>query len=124
MEMYPSTLDAVAILPRVVMLVLRRPLAVLMALAAVCTYFALAKDTVGGWSSKSPEKVLFSHIKALTFYQGRMTTARRTPPVPQLSCMGDLCGRNQPNVVQCTSRGDGQWKVRTLRSNHLAHCAV
>ncbi|WFD31705.1 hypothetical protein MSPP1_002744 [Malassezia sp. CBS 17886] len=56
------------------------------------------------------EKVLYAQIKALTFYKGRMTTARRLPPVPQMTCEGSLCSRYEPRVVQCIGRGDGQWK--------------
>lgn len=57
-------------------------------------------------------RVRFSDIRALTFYQGRWTTARRTEPMPQLQCVGALCSKFEPRVVQCVSHGDSQWKVR------------
>lgn len=56
------------------------------------------------------DKILFTKIKTLTLYRGRLTTARRLDPVPQLTCEGSLCRRFQPSVVQCQNQGDDQWK--------------
>ncbi|PWN30419.1 DUF1183-domain-containing protein [Jaminaea rosea] len=55
-------------------------------------------------------RIPFDSIRALTFYDGHKTAARRTSPVPQLTCEGKLCRKFQPDVVSCTSLGDGQWK--------------
>lgn len=60
------------------------------------------------------EKLLFSDIQTLTFYQGRWTESRRVDPVPQLTCLGKLCKKFQARVIQCQSRGDAQWKVSSL----------
>lgn len=59
----------------------------------------------------SHQKVLQSSIKTLTFYDGELTEGRRSIPVPQLSCSGNACRKFTPDVVQCTSMGDGEWKV-------------
>ncbi|KAL9935612.1 hypothetical protein V8E36_005189 [Tilletia maclaganii] len=55
-------------------------------------------------------RIPLDSIRTLTFYRDELTTARRTAPVPQLSCVGKACRRFQPEVVQCTSMGDWQWK--------------
>ncbi|PWN50677.1 DUF1183-domain-containing protein [Violaceomyces palustris] len=55
-------------------------------------------------------RILKSSIKALTFYQGKQTAYRRTSPLAQLTCLGKPCSRYQPDVVQCVSVGDDQWK--------------
>lgn len=69
------------------------------------------------WAKKhenSPyEKVRFSDIRTLTLYRGRMTTARRLEPIPQLTCEGSLCHKFQPAVVQCQNSGDNQWKCES-----------
>ncbi|WOO77906.1 Store-operated calcium entry-associated regulatory factor [Vanrija pseudolonga] len=58
-------------------------------------------------------KVPLSSIKALTFHAGRKSTARRTKPEPQLTCVAGPC-RYAPDVVQCVNTGDDgtgpQWK--------------
>lgn len=73
--------------------------------------------------SSSHRRVLQSSIKTLTFYDGELTQGRRTQPVPQLSCVGKACKQYRPDVVQCTSMGDGEWKVsraneRTMKKNN------
>lgn len=45
-------------------------------------------------------------LKALTLHADRMTTSRRTSPVPQLTCEGKACRTYQPDVVQCQAVGD------------------
>ena len=67
-----------------------------------------------GWvpaSNRDLTKVRLCQIKALTFCRNKETTARRTDPIPQLQCLGKPCAEFQPNVVQCVSRGDRQWRV-------------
>ncbi|KAN0063590.1 hypothetical protein ACQY0O_004038 [Thecaphora frezii] len=58
----------------------------------------------------SGRRIPMDSIKTLTFYDGKKTAYRRTDPVPQLKCVGSPCRRFQPDVVQCTSMGDAQWK--------------
>lgn len=58
------------------------------------------------------DKVALDSIKALTFYRHQLTASRRTDPIPQLTCQGNLCLKFAPRAVQCVHRGDGQWKVR------------
>lgn len=49
-------------------------------------------------------------IKTLTFYSGRRTAYRRTSALPQLTCVGSMCSRYQPDVIQCQAMRDNQWK--------------
>ncbi|KAG7089536.1 hypothetical protein E1B28_011209 [Marasmius oreades] len=59
-------------------------------------------------------KVKLENIKALTFYSGEVTNARRSSPVQQLTCVGRPCKIYQPEVVRCTNIGghgtDVDWK--------------
>ncbi|KAI0346307.1 DUF1183-domain-containing protein [Trametopsis cervina] len=59
-------------------------------------------------------KIALASIKSLTFYQDGLTTARRTEPIPQLSCIGKACNLYTPEVVRCTNVGghgaDIDWK--------------
>ena len=65
------------------------------------------------------QRVAMSSIKALTFYDGSFTSARRTDPVPQLTCVGKACKKFRPDVVQCSSMGNGQWKVSIQNYSYL-----
>lgn len=60
-------------------------------------------------------------IDTLTFYNGELTAARRSSPVPQLECVGKPCKLYQPDVVQCTAVGrngpDTEWSERGLTSS-------
>ncbi|KAL0065124.1 hypothetical protein AAF712_007960 [Marasmius tenuissimus] len=59
-------------------------------------------------------KAKLDSIKALTFYQGEETKARRSRPISQLTCIGKPCKLYQPEVVRCTNIGgrgtDVEWK--------------
>ncbi|KAK1224992.1 hypothetical protein PQX77_012061 [Marasmius sp. AFHP31] len=59
-------------------------------------------------------KAKLDSIKALTFYQGEETKARRSRPISQLTCIGKPCKFYQPEVVRCTNIGgrgtDVEWK--------------
>ncbi|KAF9267805.1 DUF1183-domain-containing protein [Marasmius fiardii PR-910] len=59
-------------------------------------------------------KVKLENIKALTFYSGEVTKARRSSPIAQLTCVGRPCKLYQPEVVRCTNIGgrgtDVDWK--------------
>lgn len=58
-------------------------------------------------------RVRMDTLNTLTFYNGEMTAARRSSPVPQLECVGKPCKLYQPDVVQCTAVGrngpDVEW---------------
>jgi hypothetical protein len=66
---------------------------------------------------KTPtDAVLLSNIKTLTLHNGRQTTARRGPSVPQLECVGgNARGLHSVDVMRCTNAGadydpeDVQW---------------
>jgi hypothetical protein len=83
----------------------------LLALAAAAT---APTPTV---ARKTPsDAVLLSNIKTLTLHNGRQTTARRGPPVPQLECVGgNARGLHSVDVMRCTNAGadyapeDVQW---------------
>ncbi|XP_037545953.1 store-operated calcium entry-associated regulatory factor isoform X2 [Nematolebias whitei] len=63
--------------------------------------------------------VLLREVQALTFYRNQYTTARRSSPVPQLTCVGGSAGCQAfvPDVVQCRNSGwdgvDVQWECKT-----------
>ena len=54
-------------------------------------------------------------VEALTLQAGRLTTGRRSAPVPQLTCRGSNC-RHSPSAVRCTNAGfdgtDAQWDCK------------
>ncbi len=68
---------------------------------------------------KSPERILFTDLKAITLYDGRERAHRRTPSGPQLECVGGSAGCSSfiPDVVQCHHVGDWQWKCEANMSN-------
>lgn len=65
--------------------------------------------------AKRQEKVLLSSIKSLAFFSEEHTNARRSHPIPQLTCKGKLCNLYQPEAVHCVNIGgdgvDVNWKV-------------
>ena len=90
-----------------------RPLpTTLLALAAASTL-----PTTALAARKPPtDAVLLSNIKTLTLHNGRQTTSRRGPSVPQLECVGgNARGLHAVDVMRCTNAGadyapeDVQW---------------
>jgi len=76
----------------------------------------LVPITVCGWGDNH-QKIRLRDVQVLTLKEGKMTTGRRSSPVPQLNCIGGSGrGRHQPGVVQCYNRGwDGrevQWECK------------
>lgn len=71
---------------------------------------ALAAAAGAAHAGSSPDRIRLDDIKTLTFFRDRMTTGRREPPVPQLTCVGSLCKWYTPPAVQCENRGNAQWK--------------
>jgi len=66
----------------------------------------------------SRDRVRLQDVQVLTLHQGKMTTGRRSSPVPQLNCVGGSArGMFNPQVVQCYNRGwdgvDVQWECKT-----------
>ncbi|KAF9517000.1 hypothetical protein BS47DRAFT_1326933 [Hydnum rufescens UP504] len=51
------------------------------------------------------ERVLLSSIKTLTLFADEDTFSRRTDPIPQLTCIGQVCKLYQPQAVLCTNIG-------------------
>jgi hypothetical protein len=81
----------------------------LLALAAASSTTLAARKTPA-------DAVLLSNIKTLTLHNGRQTTARRGPAVPQLECVGgNARGLHSVDVMRCTNAGadydaeDVQW---------------
>ena len=71
----------------------------------------VAKGSAGwGFGGNDPGKVKLRDVQVLTLKDGKMTTGRRSSPVPQLNCVGGSAkGKFRPQVVQCINRGwDGQ----------------
>jgi len=71
----------------------------------------------------SGDRAMLNDINVLTLYHGRMTSARRSSPIPQLKCVGGTAGCDAftPQVVQCYNRGsdgyDVQWECKTDMDN-------
>jgi len=63
-----------------------------------------------------PQSADLRHVNLLTFHKGQKTNARRVKPIPQITCIGDVCGtRDEPAVVNCQNvglddRGIISWK--------------
>jgi len=68
-----------------------------------------------GWS-KSHKKILMSEVEALTFYNKKITTRRRSSPVPQLNCIGGCSSGYKPETASCVNMDfdgyDAQWDCR------------
>ncbi|KAF2719854.1 hypothetical protein K431DRAFT_313807 [Polychaeton citri CBS 116435] len=67
--------------------------------------------------SKTKDAIKLSQVKTLTFKHGKLTTARRVDPVPQMTCVGGAAaGLYNVDVMQCKNAGaeydteDIQWK--------------
>lgn len=64
------------------------------------------------------KRVKLKNVDVLTLYAGKMTTGRRSAPLPQLQCVGGSAGCSAfvPTVVQCYNRGsdgiDIQWECK------------
>ncbi|KAL1922896.1 uncharacterized protein VTP21DRAFT_9272 [Calcarisporiella thermophila] len=76
------------------------------------SFLSLAK---ADWYSNSKyKKVLLRDVQSITLRKGEYTTARRSTPIPQLSCIGSACRQYSPDVIQCKNMGwdgqDVQWK--------------
>jgi len=85
-------------------------------------WLTLALSDVHCWGSKDPGKVLLRDIQVLTLRNGKMTTGKRSSPVPQLKCVGGSAqGAFNPQVVQCYNRGwdgvDVQWECKADMDN-------
>lgn len=85
----------------------------LLALTATTT----SSSTPLGSARKTPDNaVLLSNIKTLTLHANRLTTSRRGPPVPQISCVGgSAAGLYDVDIMRCSNAGgeygpeDVQW---------------
>eukprot|EP01129_Flabellula_baltica_P017503 TRINITY_DN9716_c0_g1_i1.p1 TRINITY_DN9716_c0_g1~~TRINITY_DN9716_c0_g1_i1.p1 ORF type:complete len:249 (+),score=48.20 TRINITY_DN9716_c0_g1_i1:35-748(+) len=71
-----------------------------------------------------PQKVRLTDIPSLTFYEGYMTTARRSAPVQTLNCIGGSARReyqSYPKIVECMNVGydgyDVQWECHAELDN-------
>jgi len=50
-------------------------------------------------------RVQLKNIPALKFQEGSYTSARRSTPIPQLTCIGKACDSYRPEVVRCVNLG-------------------
>ncbi|XP_065904104.1 store-operated calcium entry-associated regulatory factor-like [Dysidea avara] len=66
----------------------------------------------------SSDKVRLTDVSTITLHSDKLTTGRRSSPVPQLQCVGGTagCHTHKPRVVQCYNRGsdgyDVQWECK------------
>ena len=74
-------------------------------------------------------KIKLGDIQVLTLEQGRMTSGRRSSPVPQLKCVGGtaMYHSNEVNAIQCTNKGfdgiDYSWKCDAILISPYAFMA-
>ncbi|VDM95408.1 unnamed protein product [Thelazia callipaeda] len=71
---------------------------------------------------ESSKKVRLIDVSTLTLYRDKVTTGRRSSPIPQIQCVGGSAkGQFQPKVVQCYNRGydgfDVQWECKAEMSD-------
>lgn len=78
---------------------------------------------MAAWGYNS-DSVLLKDVEVLTLYSSKMTTGRRSSPVPQLECVSGgtaPCDAFRPRVVQCYNRGydgiDVQWECKSDMDN-------
>lgn len=99
---------------------------VLALLGLVCATGILAATPASAvGASHSPNtggRVLLSDVQTLTLHTGRMTTGRRSSPVPQAKAVGGTAqGQFVPSTIQCTNKGwdglDAQWECRADLDN-------
>ncbi|XP_065564078.1 store-operated calcium entry-associated regulatory factor-like [Artemia franciscana] len=92
----------------------------------VCAQFIIFAfvlfSLANGYVKTRLESVSLSDIEVLTLHKDRMTTGRRSRPVPQLSCIGGTAAKAfKPDVVQCKNVGtdgiDVQWKCEADMSS-------
>lgn len=50
-------------------------------------------------------RIRLDRIKSLIFYKDALTAARRTDPLPQLTCVGKACRLYMPEAVRCINVG-------------------
>ena len=71
----------------------------------------------------SATKVKLSDVKAITLTAGQFTTGRRSAPVLQQQCRGQLCN-HAPTTIQCINMGsdglDAQWACEGDLPNWLS----
>lgn len=74
-------------------------------------------------SSATTSRVALAKIQALTFYKDSLTAARRTDPVPELTCIGTACSLYTPDVVRCVNVGgegtEVDWKVCSMFTDEV-----
>lgn len=73
--------------------------------------------------SARSDRIRLKDVETLTLYSDRWTTARRSAPVKQLTCVGGSCNGALIETVQCYNRGfdgnDIQWECKAdLPSNY------
>ena len=69
--------------------------------AAIVTLALAALPTV-----VDAQKVLLKDVRTLTLHRGKMTTGRRSSPVPQMNCVGgNACGDFEPGNVFAFDHG-------------------
>ncbi|XP_074604269.1 store-operated calcium entry-associated regulatory factor-like [Brevipalpus obovatus] len=79
---------------------------IMLLISLVFTLFCLVGTYAGS------DRIKLKEIQVLTLRRGQKTTARRTSPMPQLSCVGGTARCSYiPETVQCYNRG---WDGRSV----------
>merc|ERR1712166_1389534 len=94
----------------------------LMAILGLVCLTGLLAATPASSSPNTGGRVLLSDVQTLTLHNGRMTTGRRSSPVPQATSIGGTAqGQYTPSSIQCTSKGwdgvDAQWECKADLDN-------
>ena len=67
-------------------------------------------------STAAHEKVLIKEVTSLLLHRGKMTTGRRSAPVPQINCISNC--NHSPDTIYCSNAGhDGEDVVWECKSD-------
>ncbi|USP75845.1 uncharacterized protein yc1106_03119 [Curvularia clavata] len=72
----------------------------------VSRFFYPALLAASGADALRSDKVKLSNIQSLTLRKGKLTSARRVDPIPQLKCIGGSArGLYEPEIMRCKNSG-------------------
>jgi hypothetical protein len=76
-----------------------------------------------GATASAHDKVPIREVTSLLLHRGKITTGRRTPPVPQISCISNC--RDTPDTIYCSNVGhDGKdviWECKSDPAGAVLH---
>lgn len=102
-----------------------RTFVIILIIAIIITTYINTSNENFSETNDVSDKIHISEFDSLTFYKNKMTTGKRSAPIPQLNCTKGSCQySNKVNTVQCTKTGvdtnkKPQWKCNTSLPNNL-----